>query len=259
MLRGCDVSTFHAPGLVPWQNYDFGIVRATYGVKADGKAAAHVAKIRKAKKVLGLYHFFLPHQNVASQVEAFGMVAKDAGLTEGDLLPCVDIEAYPDKFSGSTPTHWADVSPLWEPQLRDLVTSLERIYGGCICYITHRDWILLGQPGWVLERPLWVAHYPKTGSRLPLDHPATPGKRPYAIWQCMVGPLNESLQAPQDPSAVDQNIAPGPLPLICAQGQAITPSREPQSIDPNTIPFVRLRDEDWLEMEEARDRRCREI
>jgi len=262
IFRGCDVSTFQAPTLVPWKNYDFGIVRATYGTTRDKKTVLHASKIREAEKVLGLYHFFLPHQNVDAQLEAFSEVAKAVGLHEGDLMPCVDIEAYPDKFSGSKATHWADVSPFWETPLLNLVMGLERLYGGCICYITQRDWSLLGKPNWVLERPLWVAHYPKTGATSPLAKPATPGNRPYAIWQCMVGPLGKALQSPADAAAVDQNLAVGPLPLIRAETPddlEITVTQSDIPIDPATVPYVHLTDEDWDEMRAARDLSCREI
>jgi GH25 family lysozyme M1 (1,4-beta-N-acetylmuramidase) len=261
ILRGCDVSTFQSPALVNWSNYDFGIVRSTYGSRVDGKVEQHASKIRAAGKTLGLYHFFLPKTGIQAQLDAFCSVAKKVSLGDGDILPCVDIEAYPDQFKGAVATHWAQVDPSWNEPLVEFVMLLEKEFGRSIPYITQRDWSLLGKPEWVLQRPLWVANYPKKGSTSPLKAPATPGLRPYAIWQLMVGPLNKTLQDHTSPVAVDQNIAPAPLPLIQRElGVAPTePATNDQMIDETTIPWVALTDEDWDEMREARDHQLRDV
>jgi len=255
ILRGCDVSTFQAPTLVDWSKQDFGIVRATYGTRKDGKAKLHADKIRAAGKVLGLYHFFLPNTDLQAQLDAFCEVANTVSLHDGDILPCVDIEAYPDKFNGSVPTHYAPVAPAWNDTLVKFVKLLQLEFGGFMPYITQRDWAMLGKPDWVLTRPLWVANYPKKGSTSPLKAPATPGNRPYAIWQLMVGPLGKSLQDASSPVAVDQNITSGPLPLIDRSTEGAVPDPAPPvAIDESTIPFVGLSDDDWDEMRSARDR-----
>lgn len=255
MKRGCDVSTFQAPGLVPWSNYDFGIVRSTYGVRRDKKTEQHAARIREAGIPLGLYHFFLPNQSIEDQIAKFLEVASLVKLGEGDILPCIDVEAYPDQFKGTVPTHWVDVCPAWEPKLLEFAKGLEEKFGQCVFYITQRDWHLLGKPEWVLKCPLWVAHYPKTGSTSPLAKPATPGNKAYAIWQYLVGPLGKTLQDPLTAGAVDQNIA-NELPLI---GENLEQRIPEPPISMADVPFLGLSDQDWAEMEEARDRRCREV
>lgn len=253
LLYGCDVSTFQSPGLVDWRTKDFGIVRATYGTRIDGKCVQHAERIRAAGKTLGLYHFFLPKQDLAKQLDAFLKVADEAKFGAGCILPCIDIEDYPDKFSGNTPTHYAPVSPEWCEPLAEFVADLDGLFGGCVLYVTQRDWARLGKPSWVLQRPLWVANYPRKGATSPLKAPATPGGCPWRIWQWLVGPLNKQLQDHTDPRAVDQNVASNPLPLITADSKpetVVTP--EPYEAE-RAIPYVLLSDDDWEEMRVARD------
>jgi GH25 family lysozyme M1 (1,4-beta-N-acetylmuramidase) len=249
MLHGCDVSTFQSPGLVDWTKQDFGIVRATYGTRPDAKTVQHVERIRAAGKVVGLYHFFRPDQNIDAQVEEFCKQAEACNLFTGDMLPCVDIEDYPDKFSGSTAVHWAPVAPAWVDTLARLVENLEVRFGGSILYVTQRDWHRLGKPEWVLERPLWVANYPGKGATSPLKAPATPAGKPWRIWQWLVGPLDKQLQDHTSSRAVDQNVATSPLPLI---GDGIY-KPEPTVEVAESIPYVLLSDDDWEDMRIARD------
>jgi hypothetical protein len=256
-LRGCDVSTFQDPSLVNWFKYDFGIARATYGTLGDKRVAAHAGRIRAAKKRLGLYHFFLFNRPVTDQFEAFAKVADAVSFGEGDILPCIDVEAFPDRFAGGRPTHYCQVEASWNSALQEFAELMDSKFGGCILYITQRDWGLLGQPSWILGHPLWVANYPKAGATAPLKAPATPANRPYTIWQCMVGPLDKQLQDPNNPRAVDQNITSGELPLIgtSLQGDSagITDTSD-VAAPPSRVPYLLLTDEDWSEMQAARDR-----
>ena len=257
ILRGCDVSQFQSPSLVDWRQFDFGIVRMSYGARPDKHAQEHVKRIRTAGKMVGAYHFMLPNSSFEKQRDVFLAQATQAHLGEGDLLPCLDIEAYPDRFKVQIPTHWAQVSRTWADEDTDVLLQFrdefDRIFGGFIPYITQRDWHLLGKPEWLLERPLWVAHYPATGSTVPLARAATPGNRPWRIWQQMVGPLSKRVQDPTNPKAVDQNVASSLLPLIGERTQPQIPSAAPE--DP-PIPWlpIWLSDDDWAELRKARDR-----
>lgn len=241
LLRGCDVSVFQAPSLVPWSTLDFGIVQSTYGAAPDKNTLAHVSAIRKAEKVLGLYHFFRADQAPAKQLEVFESVATLAELSTGDLLPCIDVEDFP--------TH--TIGPADMPALAEFDRLLCERFGGTIIYTTQRDWSRLGKPAWVLERPLWVAHYPRAGATSPLANPATPDNRLWRIWQNFVGKLGSGVQDPANKAAVDQNVALEPLPLI--GGQPV-PYVAPEA----SVPFVGLTDDDWAEMTAARDHRVYE-
>ena len=81
-------------------------------------------------------------------------------------------------------------------------------FGEALVYLTQRDFARLGKPAWVLERPLWTAHYTTAAA------PATPGNKPCAIWQRTVGPYNpDGPGGAIKPLLLDQNVADGPLPL----------------------------------------------
>jgi hypothetical protein len=266
-LHGCDVSTFQDPGLVNWLNYDFGIARATYGTSPDTKTKLHAEKIRAAGKKFGLYHFFLPTKDIQAQFDSFCAVAESVSFSAGDIIPCVDIEAYPDQFKNKVPSHYCNVSPTWNTPLQQFIGLLEAKYGLSMPYITQRDWSQLGSPQWVLDRPLWVANYPKTGSTSPLKAPATPGNKPFTIWQWLVGPLGKPLQDPGNPKAVDQNITFGDaLPLIGSASPVTAATKVETSpnaptggeVSPTAIPYAMLTDDDWAEMQSARDRQFTE-
>lgn len=241
LLKGCDVSVFQAPTLVPWRDYDFGICRATYGKSPDKKVLQHVEAIRNGGAVLGLYHFFRADQDVDQQYDVFRSVAQQAGLGVGELLPCIDIEDFP----GHT------IGPADAPKAEAFAARCDTDFGGAIIYITQRDWHRLGKPAWVLDRPLWVAHYPGKGSTSILTKPATPNGAPWRIWQCMVGRLGTGTQDHTDKLAVDQNLASDPLPLI--ESQTRCDSQIPE------VPWVGITDEAYEEMREARDRHIREM
>lgn len=238
VLHGCDVSVYQAPTLVDWHRLDFGIVRATYGKSRDKRTVEHVSAIRAAGRTVGLYHFYRPDQPVAQQLEAFYDAAQDCSFGPGDLVPFVDAEDFPGHQIGP-----ADV-----PALVELLGCLDADYGRAGLYLTQRDWGRLGKPD-ILDRPLWAAHYPRYGSTSPLAAPATPDNRQWRIWQCMVGPLGQSIQKHDDPRAVDQNVATAPLPIQCATTDAEPPS---ERTDPSVIPWIFLSDEDWAEMSAAR-------
>jgi len=238
LLTGCDVSKFQHPSLVDWGRQDFGIVRATYGTSIDKSSTEHVKRIRAAGKVVGMYHFFRADQDPHKQFDAFASTARSCGLTAGDLLPCIDIEDFPGHSVGADPA--TDVRVC-----KEFARRLQSEYGGSIIYTTQRDWHRLGKPGWFLEHPLWVAHYPRKGSTSPLTRPATPANAPWRIWQCLVGPLGQNLQAHDHPQAVDQNLATDPLPLVGETGAAVV-SKE--------VPWLGLDDDYWAEAKEARDR-----
>lgn len=236
-LKGCDVSAFQAPGLVDWSRFDFGIVRATYGKSPDKSATDHAKRIRDAGKVLGLYHFFRADQPIEQQFEAFEGVATAVGLGPGDLLPAIDVEDFPGHAIGP-----ADV-----PELVEFGDACRVPWGDVILYVTQRDFGRLGKPQWVIERPLWVAHYPARFATSPLAKPATPNNQPWSIWQCLVGPLGQQLQDHKHPRAVDQNVAVDPLPTIGAGAIEVAPASA-------QIPWIGLDDDYWREHAEARNR-----
>ena len=108
-------------------------------------------------------------------------------LGEGDIVPALDIEHDPLPKPGS------DVAASWSARCEELVSRIAEQFGDALVYITKREWVQLGSPAWVLERPLWVAHY------TPAPKPATPGDIEPTIWQYRVGPFD-----PQGPGGFDK-------------------------------------------------------
>lgn len=220
---GIDVSHFQntaAPAGVLWstiaQKCSFAIIRATYGSSKDSSAPAHVKNARAAGLQVGLYHFFRSTQSLQDQLDAFCAQAITCGIGKGDIAPALDIE---DDLT-------AKLEPAWEANAHAFVTGLISEFGEAMVYTTQRDFGRLGKPSWVLDRPLWVAHYTAAAA------PATPGNKPCAIWQRRVGPYQpDGPGGAIKPMLLDQNVADGALPLCTMTPSAIHPPVAPPAPD----------------------------
>lgn len=208
-----DLSHHQAPASVPWETMrgrvDAVICRAGYGAARDRHVTEHVARAREIGAKLGLYLFFRPSQPVDVQFARLVDVAAAVRLGPGDIVPAIDIERDP------VPSPGENVSPAWEPRCRELVDRVAATWGDCLVYITQREWGQLGKPLWVLERPLWVAHYTTASA------PATPGGQRPVLWQHRVGPFDPSGPGGtyEPAAALDQSRILAPLPLIAGDAQ----------------------------------------
>lgn len=148
------------------------IVRLTYGVAHDKRAAEHIKRARDAGMAVGAYHFARFVQPAGDQIDAFCMAARLAGYGKPeDLLPVLDVE---------DDTEARPIKPEHAPFFETCATLLELSFGHKpYCYITQRDWGRLNKPDWVLRHPLHVAHY-AAPSRI---EPATPNGTDWCIWQ----------------------------------------------------------------------------
>ncbi len=232
-LLGVDVSHFQdpaAPAGVPWstiaQKCSFAIVRATYGISPDARAPLHIMNARKAGLQVGLYAFFRSTLPVSQQLDAFCAQALACGVGKGDIAPALDIE---DDVT-------AKLDPSWEPGARAFVDGLVSEFGEALVYITQRDFGRLGKPAWVLERPLWTAHYTSAPA------PATPGNKPCAIWQRLVGPYNpDGPGGAIKPMLLDQNRADAALPLATTSPSTVAaPDAPPAPDNHDDIRILRL-------------------
>lgn len=239
MRYAIDVSHHQNPASLPWDRFAGSvhavIARACYGSELRDRAASeHIRRARGIGALVGLYMFFRPSQPVAKQFDVFRSVAEQVGLSGGDIVPALDVEADPFPAPGSA------VSTAWAGPVRELAERLDEWSGAkCMPYITQREWAALGKPAWMLEadRPIWVAHY--TGALVP----ATPGGRAFTIWQHRVGPFVPGgaggyVKAHPD---LDQNRVPGELPLIGAT-PAIS-DHHPETEDHADDGFDEARDE----------------
>lgn len=220
---GIDVSHHQSPAALPWakfaQSSSFCIVRGSYGLMRDRVTVEHVKRARGAGLTVGLYHFFRPSQSVVDQLAIFRSQLDLAGITTGDIVPALDVEADP------LPKPGEHVSPDWQPGVREILEALVDQYGDALVYITQREFGMLGKPAWLLDRPLWIAHY--TGAA----KPATPANQPATIWQHRVGPYD-----PDGPGGyvtakpeLDQNRLLGTLPLIGAHEAVVNSTIPPDA------------------------------
>lgn len=171
-MYGIDVSHYQAPEHTPYAACDFVFVKASEGVTIDSSAYKHVENVRKAAKVLGIYHFFRRDQDFAAQAKCFLNAAEALHLGPGDLYPAIDMEQH----KGLLPNNG------WNHPAEAVAQAIEAKFGACIVYCNMRDFHLLGSPKWILDRPLWHAQWP-----LHIEDFSAP-KDP-VLWQHRVGPF----------------------------------------------------------------------
>jgi GH25 family lysozyme M1 (1,4-beta-N-acetylmuramidase) len=204
---GIDLSHFQNPDTLPWESYrgkvNFVIARACYGSRLDERCVEHVRHAREIGAKVGVYSFFRPSLDVDVQFKALVNAITRVGIVPGDIIPALDIEE--DTYPTPQP-----VTPAWSAPTEDFVGRIVALFGDALIYQTQREWRMMGSPAWVLERPLWCAHYSAAAS------PATPGDRPATIWQHRVGPFVELGPGGSFPGSpqIDQNRLLLPLPLI---------------------------------------------
>lgn len=209
MMYGIDVSHHQAPASLPWgafaQGAKFLIARNSYGLMKDTLTLEHLKRARAAGLKVGCYHFFRPSQDAQAQLDVFLHGLDAAGIGAGDIVPALDVERDP------LPKPGTDVSKAWQEGVRRILSGLRDKYGNALVYITQREFNMLGAPEWLLTFPLWVAHYTAAAK------PATPGNRPFTIWQHRVGPYLLDGPGGYDKAhpTLDQDRA-GDLPLIGA-------------------------------------------
>jgi GH25 family lysozyme M1 (1,4-beta-N-acetylmuramidase) len=154
---GIDVSRYQPPSQFDYdaaaQEHAFLIARAGFGVTSDVTFAEHIRRGREAGLQVGAYLFFKQHQDPEAQFMAFASQMAIAGLGPGDIVPALDLE-YNDSGKDG-PVDKARHNSAG----RDLVELLARTYGECLAYMSPGHYRLLGEPAWVLEHPVWVAHY----------------------------------------------------------------------------------------------------
>lgn len=214
---GIDLSAHQDPSRLPWEEFrghvDFVMVRAAYGGRMlDKHAVEHVRRAREIGAKVGCYLFFRPSQSVAEQWDALRLMVDRMGLREGDIVPAIDIELDPIPYE-------QPVTPAWSEVCEKLVGKVTVQFGDCLVYITQREWGLLGRPQWVLDRPLWVAHYTTANA------PASPNGKQPMIWQHRVDdfvPNGVGGYASKARLQVDQNRLLEPLPLIGAAPAPMT-------------------------------------
>lgn len=217
LRRGVDISKWQDPAKIDWHALsdlcDFVVCRFCYGVHRDSRVERHVELVRRHAMSLGGYLFYRPHQSPRAQFEAFCAVDEAVGYDSGDLVPWLDLERDP-----GAPPNQRDPSPDWSEPAHELCDSLVAKYSECLPYLNQADFLALGSPAWLLERPLAVAHWTER------PWPTTPGGAEWLMWQRRVAPLPPASALP-----IDQDVAkrlihvpyPGPLGLTRGEVERI--------------------------------------
>lgn len=248
-VYGIDVSHFQAPRALPWDRIaaecGFMIAKFSDGIVKDAAAVEHARRARTAGLVVGGYHFFRDTVSVSAQFDAFCSAAADCGLAPGDLFPALDVEDWPIRVPARTDADWHRISHATSEPARQWCELAKAKFGGAIVYTSQRDWGRLGSPAWVLDFPLWCAHYP--GHEIAA--PATPDHRPWRIWQFAVHPLDFKLWAndTKNPRAIDHDWARLPLPTIPRPNEVV-PDYQPPAHEPSYVTDV-----NWSELRAGRD------
>jgi GH25 family lysozyme M1 (1,4-beta-N-acetylmuramidase) len=221
MQFGIDLSHHQNPASLPWSRFegtvDFVICRAAYGAGLrDRQVEEHVRRARSIGARVGLYLLYRPLHSIAAQWDLFRCVADQVRLGEGDLVPALDVEHDP------LPRPGVDVSGEWSGPCQELAARMRESFGRPLIYLTQREWSMMGKPGWVLEHPLWVAHY--TGAA----RPATPNGVSPTIWQYRVGPYDPQAPGGYDSQRpeLDHNRALSGLPLIESRSADSLPDQD---------------------------------
>lgn len=201
-VTGLDISS-HQPA----SRFDYGriaedhafiIARACYGVKPDSQFKLHVQGARDAGMVVGPYVFFRQQQPWQQQFDVYAKLIEEAAVGGvGHLLPVVDLEANP-RYDGKMQPAAHNTGG------RKLVEALAERYGRCMVYLSPGHMVELGQPSWIREHTIWVAH-------IKVSEPNWPWG-PWALWQKSWEHKNQGFASASLP--LDLNECRGALPLL---------------------------------------------
>ena len=201
-LLVCDVSSYQNPKRCNWEDPRISAVYVKFseatGIDVD--SMAHCRALREASKPLGAYHFFSPIRDAADQFAAFQRAATLNGYGPGDLIPALDVERC------ITRGQWCEADPSWCLEIQKLIALFVAEYGELMIYCGWATFIQLGQPSWMLERPLWVPYVSRDGNFPPAACTKSPGGKAPTLWQFMWGPLFSQIQMQTSKIAIDQSI-----------------------------------------------------
>lgn len=197
LTRGVDVSHHQAFASLNWpllaQTHRFAIARATYGSRADTSFAGHVQAALAAGMTVGAYMFFRPGQGAQEQVDAFHSVVAPHRYGPGWIVPALDVEQNVANDGPVSASRYAHAELVAE--------MLREEFGGVLLYTNPAMWTQLGNPGWIRDCSIWIAHYNAPEPRVPFH-------LPWDLWQHRVAPVPG-----HGPLVLDQNYAMR-LPVI---------------------------------------------
>lgn len=130
-------------------NYRFAIARAASGTKPDEKFATNWSKMKSAGLIRGVYQYFRPALDGATQANVLlDVVERAGGLEASDFPPVIDVE----ELGGRTPAQMM-------VEVRKWVDVVQRRTGRRPIIYANQHWEEeYGNPS-NLGLPLWVAKY----------------------------------------------------------------------------------------------------
>ena len=166
MVDGIDVSFWQddnsTPDQIKWKKAKsagaaFAFIRASQGTFADSDFTYNWREAKKAGLLRGAYHFFDYRFSASQQANFFtGLLSSDWG----ELPPVIDLERMPGWSIPVAATLLASV--------KVFVDEVERLANRKVIFYSNPDLILnylRPVPAWLLDHPLWIAHY---GAQSPL-------------------------------------------------------------------------------------------
>lgn len=105
MLKGIDISTFQNPKNTPYDDYDFIMIRASYGIGyKDDMMDQHVKNALAKGKLIGFYHYCYPNLGTAAANEADWFISVIKPYI-GKAVLALDYEG--SAFNIANPDVWA--------------------------------------------------------------------------------------------------------------------------------------------------------
>lgn len=169
---GIDISHYQNREDIDWENLTiangtiplkFIVLRATMGTKSKDKHYQHYwKKAKKHQLIRGAYHFYRPNEDPVKQANNFISSVK---LSEGDLIPILDIEKEPTQISNEKLIEnlkiWLDI--------------VEKEYGRKPIIYTFYHYYKDYLRGNFEDYPVWLANYN--------DVPEPSEEDQWKIWQ----------------------------------------------------------------------------
>lgn len=227
MIEGIDVSIVQTGTIWPQvadAGFRFAFIKASEGIGyRDPTFDKHRKGATDSSLVCGAYHF-ARFNNPESEAKWFWAACEQLGYNQFELPPVCDLEAQP-------PSGWKP------PQVMAWLKAFMATLAGLsqrkpILYTGPYYWQLHGMPEeWLLDHPLWVAQYSRTGPWHPGPNERPNVPHPWGDWTLWQYSGNGGARVPGVPVDCDRNLFNGSWEQLIALAGVDDPALEPTVTD----------------------------